>query len=150
MFENEAVYSVAIASKILGVKTVGVVFVDSQFLRGKTITSMYLPTHNIILFNQDWLAQAELEEVVLTAFHETRHAYQKAQIDVIPNTQKTENPNTIAVWKREFDQYFRPIDEYQDDPRYVEQEIEKDVFYGIFLLSKNHLLRIDITLSFIV
>ena len=75
MFEIEANYAVAIASKLLGIEKVDIEFVDSEFLKGKTITSMYLPDHNLILFNQDWLSIAKLEEVILTAFHETRHAY---------------------------------------------------------------------------
>jgi len=87
---------------------------------------MYLPDHNLILFNQDWLAVAKLEEVILTAFHETRHAYQKSQIDEIPNLKHKENPETVAKWRREFEKYYRPSDEYQDDPGYLEQEIEKD------------------------
>jgi hypothetical protein len=87
---------------------------------------MYLPNHDLILFNQDWLSVAKLDEVILTAFHETRHAYQKAQIEGIPNLRQIENPETIAKWKQEFEQYYRPSDDYQDDPGYSEQEIEKD------------------------
>ncbi|MFA5283910.1 MAG: hypothetical protein WC366_05350 [Bacilli bacterium] len=126
VFETEANYAVAIASKLLGMQKVDVEFVDSEFLKGKTITSMYLPNHDLILFNQDWLSVAKLDEVILTAFHETRHAYQKAQIDGIPNLKQKENPETIAKWKHEFEEYYRPNDEYVDDPAYLEQEIEKD------------------------
>jgi hypothetical protein len=126
VFEIEAKYAVAIASKLLGIKKVDVEFVDSEFLKGKTITSMYLPDHDLILFNQDWLSVAKFEEVILTAFHETRHAYQKAQIDGIPNPRQKENPETIAKWGREFQNYYRPTDAFQDDPGYLEQEIEKD------------------------
>jgi len=109
VFETEAIYSV-----------------DSEFLKGKTITSMYLPDYNLILFNQDWLSVAKFEEVILTAFHETRHAYQKAQIDGIPNLKQSEEPETIAKWKHEFEEYYRPSEDYQDDSEYLEQEIEKD------------------------
>ncbi len=126
VFETEANYAVAITSKLLGIGKIDIEFVDSEFLKGKTITSMYLPDHNLILFNQNWLSVAKLEEVILTAFHETRHAYQKAQIDGILNPKQKENPGTIAKWKLEFEQYYRPIDEYQDDPGYLGQEIEKD------------------------
>lgn len=126
MFETEAVYAVSIASKILEIEKPEVDFVDSEFLHSSSITSMYVPNHNLILFNQDWLSVAKLDEVVLTAFHETRHAYQKAQIDGIPYLKQKENPETIAKWKQEFDAYYRPSDEYVDDPEYLEQEIEKD------------------------
>ena len=126
MFETEAILAVAIASKMLGIRKVDVEFVDSEFLKGKTIASMYMPDHNLILFNQDWLAIAKVEEVILTAFHETRHAYQKAQIVGQSGFKQLEDPDTITKWKREFEQYYRPSDQHQDDPRYLEQDIEKD------------------------
>ena len=126
MFETEAIYAVSIVSKLLGIEIVDVEFVDSEFLKGKTITSMYLPDHNLILFNQDWLAVAKLEEVILTAFHEVRHAFQNAQIDAIPNFKHKEIPVTIEKWKKEFEKYYRPTDKYENDPIYLEQEIEKD------------------------
>ena len=80
VFETEAKYSVAIASKLLGIRKVDVDFVDSEFLKGKTITSMYLPDHDLILFNQDWLSIAKLEEVILTAFHEAGHVYKRLRL----------------------------------------------------------------------
>lgn len=58
VFETTIVKSVAYASKMLGIKKVDVDFVSSNFIGGKTITSMYLPDHNLILFNQDWLTIA--------------------------------------------------------------------------------------------
>lgn len=126
MFETIIIKSVAYASKILGIKKVDVEFVSSDFIGGKTITSMYLPEHNLILFNQDWLTIAKLEDVILTAFHETRHAYQKAEIDGVPNLISNESQDTIKIWKTEFDNYYRPNDEIVNEPKYVEQEIEKD------------------------
>jgi len=128
MHESIARYAVAIASKRLGIRTVEVDFVDSNILKGKTITAMYLPDHNLILFNQDWLSVTKLEEIILTAFHETRHAYQKAQIDGISNLKHTENIAVVKKWKQEFKRYYRPTDEFQDDLGYLEQEIEKDAF----------------------
>jgi hypothetical protein len=68
VFETEAKKTIAIASKLLEIKIVEIEFVDSEFLKEKTITSMYLPDHNLILFNQDWLSIAKLEEVILTTF----------------------------------------------------------------------------------
>lgn len=126
MFETEVKYSVAIASKLLGIRKVDVEFVDSEFLQGKTVTSMYLPDHDLVLFNQEWLSVAKLEEVILAAFHETRHAYQKCQIDGFPRLKQNENPETVLKWKNEFDKYYRPRDNFPDDPEYLSQEIEID------------------------
>lgn len=81
MFDTEATDAVAIASKSHGIRKFDVGFVDGEFLKGKTITSMYLPDHDLILFNKDLLSVAKLDEVILTEFHETRHANQQAQID---------------------------------------------------------------------
>ena len=132
MFETIIIKSVAYASKMLGINKIDVEFVSSNFIGGKTITSMYLPDHNLILFNQDWLTIAKLEDVILTAFHETRHAYQKAQIDGVPNLISNESQNTIKIWKTEFEKYYRPNDEIVNEPKYVEQEIEKDALRFAF------------------
>lgn len=63
---------------------------------------MNLLDHNLILFNQDWLSTAKLEEVILTPFHESRYAYQKAQIDGVQVLKVQEKPETIVKWKRKF------------------------------------------------
>lgn len=125
MFDTEATDAVAIASKSHGIRKFDVGFVDGEFLKGKTITSMYLPDHDLILFNKDLLSVAKLDEVILTEFHETRHANQQAQIDWNPNFIQNESPETITNWKLEFDKYYRPSDEFLDDPLFLEQEIEK-------------------------
>ena len=126
MFELEAIKAVSYASRLLGIKKVEVDFVGSDILMGKTITSMYLPDQNLILFNQDWLSVVKLEDVILTAFHETRHAYQKSQIDGIPNLKHNESPGTILKWKEEFEAYYRPNEKLLDDSKYIKQEIEMD------------------------
>lgn len=136
MFETIIIKSVAYASKMLGINKVDVEFVSRDFIGGKTITSMYLPEHNLILFNQDWLTIAKLEDVILTAFHETRHAYQKSQIDGVPNLISNELQDTIKIWKTEFENYYKPNDEIVNELKYVEQEIEKDaVRFSIDLIS---------------
>ena len=146
VFETTIVKSVANASKMLGIKKVDVDFVSSNFIGGKTITSMYLPDHNLILFNQDWLTIAKLEDVIMTTFHETRHAYQKSQIDGIPNDINNELQEAIKIWEIQFENYFKPNDESDTEPKYVEQKIVKDaVGYSGSLLNglirQNYLLR---------
>jgi hypothetical protein len=138
VFELEAIKAVSYASRLLGIKKVEVNFVGSDILMGKTITSMYLPDQNLILFNQDWLSVAKLEDVILTAFHEARHAYQKSQIDGIPNSKHNESKATIQKWKEEFGAYYLPNDQILDDPNYIEQEIEKDACkFAIMILKKS-------------
>jgi hypothetical protein len=76
---------------------------------------MFVPDHNMILFNQEWVVVLQVEVVILTALHETRHAYQKVQIDGRLNMIIRENPETITKWKQEFGQYFRPSDQFPND-----------------------------------
>lgn len=54
------------------------------------------PDYDLILLNKDGLATAKLEEVIFTAHHETRHVYQKAQMEGIPGLNNMESPNVIA------------------------------------------------------
>jgi len=126
MNKRVARFGVTFASKELGIHPSKVDFVPSVLFGQTTITAMYLPDHNTILFNENWLEGAKPEEVLMTAFHETRHAYQKSQIDGMYNLIQNEGPETIAKWKHEFELYYRPTDEYRNDPGYLEQEIEKD------------------------
>lgn len=58
-----------------------------------------------ITFSKEWILQATELEILKCAFHETRHAYQKACIEypevMIPNVNET----VLSTWKIEFKQY---------------------------------------------
>jgi hypothetical protein len=74
-------------------------------------------------------------EVLKCAFHETRHAYQKACIDFPELITSDVSKDIIEVWKKEFYDYL--------DPRfdgYFEQEIEKDAikFSEIMVIKVLH------------
>ena len=126
MFEKVACNAVKYASGLMNIGMPDVEFVDSRIFRSTTITSMYLPHINLILFNLDWLSKSKVEEVILTAFHECRHAYQKAQISRDSSVQIRESEETIMKWEKEMNHYYRPKDGYQNDPMYLQQEIELD------------------------
>lgn len=85
---------------------------------------MYLPDLKKILFNEDWLLIANWLEVIKTAFHETRHAYQHYCI----LTNSRESKATISIWKQEFEHYFQPNNGKQssNDINYLQQRIEED------------------------
>lgn len=121
-----AQYGVAYASKELGIPLLEVNFVSSELLGKTTITAMFLPDQNRILFNLDWLLEATPEEVLLTAFHETRHAYQKNQIEAMTAGKNIESSEVIWKWKTDFEKYHRASDSRTDDPEYLGQEIETD------------------------
>ena len=126
MNKRVARFGVAFASKELGIHPSKVDFVPSVLLGQTTITAMFLPDHNTILFNENWLEGAKPEEVLMIAFHETRHAYQKRQIDVLRFGLNIEPTEVVQRWKTEFERYYRAKDEFQSDPMYLEQGVEKD------------------------
>jgi hypothetical protein len=109
----------------LGIPSVTVDFVSSDQLGQTTITAMYLADQRI-LFISDWLMEAKPDEVLLAAFHEVRHAYQKSQIDAMRYGVYTEPSNLIQRWKIEFDAYHRTNDSKSIDLQYLEQGIEID------------------------
>lgn len=119
-------YGVEFASKKLEIPLVEVDFVSSELLGQTTITAMFLPDQNRILFNSDWLKEAKPEEILLTTFHEARHAYQKCQIEALKVERNTEPAAVLKRWEVEFEAYHRAPDSRTDDPGCLGQEIEKD------------------------
>ena len=78
----------------------------------------------ILFFNEDWMALALTEEIILTALHETRHAYQKANIDFPQFFVGKETEETINQWKTDFGNYNKPREHNLSD--YASQSIDKD------------------------
>jgi hypothetical protein len=70
------------------------------------------------------MALALPEEIVLTALHETRHAYQRANIDFPQFFVGKETEETINRWKKDFENYNKPHEHYLSDN--ASQTIEKD------------------------
>jgi len=71
---------------------------------------------------QNWLKKSHELEVLKCAFHETRHAYQKACID-FPEIIKHDK-DEVEVWKKEFEEYKEP-----SFNEYLDQTIEKDAVW---------------------
>lgn len=70
------------------------------------------------------MALALPEEIVLTALHETRHAYQRANIDFPQFFVGKETEETINRWNKDFENYNKPHEHNLSD--YASQTIEKD------------------------
>ncbi|MDD3123124.1 MAG: hypothetical protein PHC62_06415 [Candidatus Izemoplasmatales bacterium] len=62
---------------------------------------------------------------MVTALHETRHAYQKANIDSPEYFVGRESKETIKQWKKDFDIYI-PSKNAEEDIEYLIQSIEID------------------------
>lgn len=83
---------------------------------------MYLFESNEIIFNDEWVAKSQWIEVIVTAFHETRHSYQGYCI----RTRSLESKDTLDKWGYETLNYIRPTGKNNevDDLDYLYQSIE--------------------------
>lgn len=121
---------VQIASEDLGISEIVIIFKDSAFFYNSEINAMFMKETYSIVFNENWLGKADVLEVFKCAFHETRHAYQRACIG-FPEIMKHDEKE-VQSWKEEFEQYKNP-----DFKGYAEQAIEKDAIkYSEIMLQK--------------
>lgn len=122
-----AILGVQIASDVLGISDIEITFKDSAFFYNSGINAMFIQSTYTIIFNIEWIEQAHELEILKCAFHETRHAYQKACVD-FPDVVKHDDEKVVAKWKEEFKSYNNP-----NSNVYLEQEVEKDAV----IFSKN-------------
>lgn len=124
--KQKAIKSVELASRILGLSEVLVKFKPESAFLNSEINAIFDDKYYIIYFNETWLNKASANEIMVTALHETRHAYQKANIDFPEFFVGRESKKTIRQWKRCFDIYQMPSKNNENDAKYLNQEIEKD------------------------
>jgi hypothetical protein len=125
MKRTEVVYiGVQAASKILQIKEPNIYFNKSTDFSNLNISSFYHKSTNSIVFNEYWTAQVDELEIIVTCFHETRHAYQYHCI----KTNSIEDEETIKIWKSEFEGYNKPsnTNDSKSDESYLKQAIEID------------------------
>ncbi len=116
--------SVQAASKILQINEPNIYFNKSTDFSNPNISSFYHKSTNSIVFNEDWAALVDELEIIVTCFHETRHAYQYHCI----KTNSIEDEETIKIWKSEFEGYNKPsnMNDSKNDESYLKQAIEID------------------------
>jgi hypothetical protein len=119
MKEKLAKFGVEYASRRLGLSEIEVHFKPQSFFKCDQTNASFLAEGYYIVISSDWLETANELEILKCAFHETRHAYQRACID-FPEL-IYHDPKVVRVWLREFDDYKRP-----GHGQYLNQEIEKD------------------------
>jgi len=112
------------ASDTLGLSEIEVHFKPKSFFHYEEVSAIFNEKLYYIIFNEDWMAGALPEEIVLTALHETRHAYQKANIDFPQFFVGKETEETINQWKKDFENYNKPHEYNLSE--YASQTIEKD------------------------
>ena len=117
-----AIKIIEYASALLGLSGLEVVFKTEDAFPNKSVNALFLQDYYGIVFNETWIVSASLEEVVITALHETRHAYQKANIDFPFLFIDCETRDTIEQWKKDFEDYKVP--KSHEDNDYHKQSIE--------------------------
>jgi len=119
---ESALIGIQAASKILNITPPEVYFAIGSDFPNPEISSIYRHKNNEILFNEDWINRSNELEILVTAFNETRHAYQYRCI----KTKSREDIETIIVWEKEFNQYISPSgkNNTESDIDYLKQSIE--------------------------
>lgn len=119
-----AINGVNIAATILNIPVPHYSFFDPSEISNKEITEMYVFESDEIIFNEEWVVKSPWIEVIVTAFHETRHAYQGYCI----RTRSVESKDTLDKWEYVTLNYIRPTGKNNevDDHDYLNQSIEID------------------------
>ena len=117
-----ALVGIQVASKILNITPPEVYFANGSDFPNPEVSSIYRHKDNEIIFNEDWINRSNELEILVTAFHETRHVYQYYCI----KTKSREDMDSIKVWEKEFNQYISPSGKNtpKSDIDYLKQSIE--------------------------
>ena len=98
------------------------------------VFAMFNRIDHEIIFNKKFVYDAPEHEVIITLFHESRHAY---QWDRINHPKKAvESKEIIDQWKREFE-FFSPTDMAQTEKDYLQMAIEIDAIAYTHLAMKQ-------------
>ena len=127
---------VQIVAKLLNFPAPELFIIEQNKLPNSEITGMYKFDDNEIIFNEDWVLRSDWTEVIITAFHEMRHAYQGYCI----RTQSREPKSTLEKWEYETLNYIMPSGKNNeiDDESYLKQEIEIDAIAFAHKMMLEH------------
>ena len=132
-----AMTGVEIASKILVIKTPKVRFFVNDDINKKDINAVFLRNDNIIGFNETWLESVEWLEVMVTCFHEARHAFQ----DEVINNRYINNikvdSTTKELWVKETKEYKSKFMNSSDET-YLMQDMEIDAIAFAHKMMLEH------------
>ena len=126
-----------IVSKILDFPIPELYIIEELKLPNKEITAIYSFKNNEIIFNEDWINRSEWIEVLITVFHEMRHAYQGYCV----RTKTRESAETLKLWEDEINGYTMPSGNNNevDDQNYLTQAIEVDAIAFAHWIVKKEL-----------
>jgi len=97
-----AMTGVRVASKILQIKTPEVRFFNNKTLDKKGINAIFKKEDYIIAFSETWIEGVKNNmEIMITCFHESRHAFQYQVINGDYMGTETVDKDTIDMWNVE-------------------------------------------------
>ncbi|HHX68290.1 MAG TPA: hypothetical protein GX708_09600 [Gallicola sp.] len=109
--QNTAIAFLRVAEKILGIKNnIKIEFNNNIYFQNNDLSAMFIKEGYNIVFNNLFIEKASLIEIMITGFHEARHAYQYMQIE-FGNKHQFKYPelqSTLIEWKKDFDNYMQP------------------------------------------
>jgi len=121
-----AMSGVALAARILNIKTPDVQFFNDKKYNEKGINAVFLKDKMIIGFNEIWISSANILEIQTTCFHETRHVFQYLVVSGKYKGKEIIDRATINTWKQEMENYEKPSGVLENDEDYLKQDIEID------------------------
>jgi hypothetical protein len=121
-----AISGVALAARILNIKTPDVQFFNDKKYNEKGINAVFLKDKMIIAFNEIWITSANILEIQTTCFHETRHVFQYLIVSGTYEGNEVIEQATINTWKKDMENYERPSGVLENDEDYLTQDIEID------------------------
>lgn len=123
-----------IASKILNITPPDIIFADETLFQHKDISGLYLHESNEIVLNENWIIKSNIYNVLITIFHEIRHAYQHNCIKY----RTIEDTSIIDKWIFEFDNYKKTQsnNDFQEK-EYLYQSIEIDAIAFASYMMKS-------------
>lgn len=116
--------SVKLASEELNIPEPLFILKDIYLLGNNEVPCTFNKNNNQLIYNQKCLYTASEIEIIITTFHEVRHAYQYYCI-----INKHNHPTQILEeWEANFDNYNSPTPTLNEDSdeKYLTQPIEKD------------------------
>lgn len=124
-----------LASKILDIEDLNIEFINQNLFPSKIISAMFIKERLTIVFNEDWLWKSNHLDIMQTAFHEVRHAFQFFHTIKKTSSRLIEDEDLIDIWRNEFNNYQQPTSIY--DLYNIDSELEIDaVAFSVFLTEK--------------
>jgi len=131
------------ASRLLWLDELKIEYRESVFFSNPHIDAIFVKEYFLIFINVEWLERAEFFDLVSCVLHETRHAYQYAQVEFKDYMEYKESDEIIALWKNEFESYKPSTGNIHNDADYIQQAIEIDAIAFEKVMMKD-LLDADI------